>query len=66
VDDAKSVSLPFAACRLYGMAGQFSRAAAGDQLAIQRCSVTCNYCPEKNPCRQLTESERQRFIAGIM
>jgi hypothetical protein len=58
--------LPFAACQLHGMGAQFSRAASGDQLALQRCAVTCNYCPEKLPCRQLTESQRQQFIAGIV
>jgi hypothetical protein len=40
------VPLRYAACALHGMAGQWSRAVAGDQLAAERCEVTCLYCPE--------------------
>jgi hypothetical protein len=65
--------LRYMGCEGRGMAGQFSRAAAGDELAIDRCVITCLYCPSKLQCREfaltkLTESQREQLgvVGGIV
>jgi hypothetical protein len=64
--------LRFAACKGDSLASVYDQAAAGDPLSIQKCTVICRLCPERNPCRDfaltLTERQRQEFgvIGGIV
>jgi hypothetical protein len=64
--------MPHAACRQRGMAAQFDRAAAGDELAIEKCvKVTCRLCSARQVCASwaagLQPAERQRLgvVGGV-
>jgi hypothetical protein len=64
--------MPFAACRQRGMAAQFDSAAAGDELAIEKCvKVTCRLCSARQVCASwaagLTPAERTRLgvVGGV-
>jgi hypothetical protein len=64
--------MPHAACRQRGMAAQYDKAAAGDELAIEKCvKVTCRLCSARRVCASwaagLTPAERQRLgvVGGV-
>lgn len=60
--------MPHAACRKFGMAQQYDKAAQGEELFIQRCLVTCNLCPERPVCSEwaATLPAKQRQALGVV
>jgi hypothetical protein len=61
--------MPYAACRQRGMAAQYDKAAAGDELAIEKClKVTCCLCSERPKCRawSLTLQPAERTRLGVV